>query len=93
MSLSHTPALRFRRTPEISFTPGPNTWAATHPMRQTIERFQALFAVQGQWHTRPKDPTIGNCRKGRKGVSEHLNEAPEALCSIKQILKEMCLCH
>ena len=73
MSLSHTPPLRFRRTPAISFTPGPNMWAATHLMRQSIERFQALFAFQGQWQTRPKDLTIGNCRKG---ISEHLNEGP-----------------
>ena len=60
-------------SPAISFMTGPITWAATHLMRQNIERFQALFAFQGQWHTRPKDPTIGNCRKG---ISEHLNEGP-----------------
>ena len=58
-------------SPAISFMTGPNTWAATHLMRQSIERFQALFAFQCQWQTRPKHATIGNCRKG---IREHLNE-------------------
>ena len=88
MSLSHTPPLRFRRTPAISFTPGPNTWAATHLMCQNIERFQALFAFQGHWQARRKDPTICNCRKS---ISEHLNKAWKLLTASNRSSKRCAL--